>query len=144
MKKTIRVLIAASALALSAFGSFADAGQFSASTYGSLSASDIADVVTDSFTRNFPASKFEIVVFTQAGRLGDGKPYCFGMAGVAPNGRHEMPRSRFTDEEVGNQPENFPLRRAEVHNLEMRCGRAAVRELMQANRKDQYVPQPRG
>ncbi len=83
-------------LALTFTATNAFAGQFSIRSFTSVRdvAGLVTDLVTDKFTRNFPVSKYEIILISESTSYRDGSGVTFAFAGMSPIGTDRMPKYR--------------------------------------------------
>lgn len=128
------------------FSAGASAGQFRTHRYDQaavgINGDDIADIVTDTFTAHFPASKYAIFIDAEAGALsGAGEPpnpYCYAIVGVVKrDGGDPFPMVRFT------QTQHFPSNSMKVYvekpkAIALSCIRKAVKALMRTPFSEAY------
>ena len=86
MKHSMHLLWIAPLVLLLGAASHARAAPFNARCLGSVDscATLIADEVTETFTTNYPADRFEIVLMSYSGRGGDGAGLTYAVAFVSP------------------------------------------------------------
>lgn len=131
MKTSSIGLVAAAYMMVS--GQNAVAGEFSVSCYFKNSniakcASVISDLVTDKFIARFPASKFQIFVFSDVHRYTNGGFAAYAVAGVIPRGSNQFPLQHFSSSLVNRGDKKFDA--LELSKFELEVYRSATKGLM--------------
>lgn len=67
------------------------AGRFSTAEFGPASATDIWDLVTEAFTRHYPADRWSIFMYSSVNRASNGALHCYAVAGVTPRDSDRFP-----------------------------------------------------
>jgi len=125
--------------------SWAQAGTFNTVTFGPIKAADIRDLVPDAFTRRYPAEKWAVLVFADAGMASNGTPYCYAIAGLTPKGADKFPVNRYTH--FIQSPDAEVMTVAKKRAWAVACARHAVENMMTDDLDTLYeadeVAQPR-
>jgi hypothetical protein len=138
MKNFVRATAVAFSFCAAVASMPAYAGAFRVNYYGDATAKDIASVVTDAFTKKFPASKYEIFLLASAGQDNEGDDYCYAQTGVIPAGSNETPQMRYSF--VGIKHHGQVMTVGLRHEFEAECARGAVRNMMSDQLSNIYLP----
>lgn len=117
------------------------AGGFSTAEFGPAAGGDIRDLVTEAFTRRYPAEKWSIFIYSAVNRSSNGTLHCYGIAGVTPKGSDKFPVRSFSYsiQRHASSQESATERR----ELAVACARGAVEGMMAEDVGLMYVPPPR-
>lgn len=101
MLKKIKKISSSLVVAVAIASNLAVAGEFETKNYGSAAANDIADLVSDAFTKKYPSSKFEIFLYSESDQNSKGAPYCNAIAGVVIKNSNDFPWTRYSATSTG-------------------------------------------
>lgn len=133
-----RAIIASLLLVFSGAG---HAGRFSTAEFGPATAIDIRDLVTESFTRRFPADRWSIFLYSAVNRSDNGSLHCYGITGVTPKGSDKFPIRSFSRSiQTFGRSQGRAVDRSE---FAVECARGAVEAMMAEDVNLIYVPPPR-
>lgn len=116
------------------------AGRFSTAEFGPASATDIRDLVTEAFTRHYPADRWSIFMYSSVNRASNGALHCYAVAGVTPRGSDKFPIRSFSHSVQSQTPSASGV--AERRELAVICARGAVEAMMAEDVGLIYVPPP--
>jgi hypothetical protein len=112
------------------------AGNFQVMAYGTTTAGDYTDLITDNFLAAYNVDKYTLYVMTESGVLDTGSRYCFAVVGVTTK-QLVTPRQRYMATKISNTPLGA-MNAGEAHSLEVNCGRAAMESMMSDDVKRMY------
>lgn len=136
MKHAFKLLAAVALLSTSLS---ALAGKFNTDCYSSSACSDVAaPIVTDEFTKTYPAKKWSLFVQSSVISLGQ-QVVCMATVGVVPVGTGQAPGKRYSAVQLVNDAKTSftPGEQAEYESI---CVRIAVASMMSDVPKNMYVP----
>lgn len=126
------------AAALVACCSPAVAGVYNTVAFGPAKGADIRDQVPDAFTKLYPADKWSVFLFSDAGMTSSGTPYCYAIAGVSPKGSDKFPINRYTHFIQSQDKEVMTVAKKRTWAID--CARNAVENMMTDDLETLYEP----
>lgn len=140
----IRAMIWRTVLAslLLAFSSAGYAGRFTTAEFGPATAGDVRDLVSEAFTRKYPADRWSIFMYSAVNRTTNGALHCYGISGVTPKGSDKFPIRSFSYSIQQRQSSGSDTA-AEKRDLAIACARGAVEAMMAEDVHLIYVPPPK-
>ena len=119
------------------------AGPFRVSNYGAVQVKEFEAVVTEEFTRKFPAGEWEIFIHSDNFVLeGRGLAVCNALVGVRPYGADVFPLRRFSTAKV-TDAKRGKWGASDGVQLEADCVRSAIRTMTDSDLNTAYKPYPK-